>query len=95
MHGQKTMSWEMMWPKKLVAVDANIIQQENIRGNPSYVVVNASGVTEVVEHKHLGNVFYIDDDPAVRARLGLAGSPNNSTVQNLTTLPEKKKAAGH
>jgi hypothetical protein len=94
-HGQKTMSWEIMWPKKLVAVDGNIVQQENVQSNPSYVVVNVRGITEVIEHKHLGDVFYIDDDPAVRAKLGLAGSQNKSTVQNLTTLPEKQKAAGH
>jgi hypothetical protein len=89
-----TMSWDIMWPKKLVAVDGNIIQQENTGGNPSYVVVNAWGITEVIEHRHRGDVFYIDDDPAVRAKLGLAGSPNKSTVQNLTTSHEKKSAAG-
>jgi hypothetical protein len=92
-YGQKTMSWEIMWPKKLVAVDGNIIQQENVQGNPSYVVVSARGITEVIEHKHPGNVFYIDDDPATKAKLGL-GRPNKSTAQNPTTLPERKKAAG-
>ena len=75
MQGQKTMSWEIMWPNKIVAVDGNIIQQENVQSNPSYVVVNASGITEVIEHKHRGDVFYINDDPAVRTKLGLVAQP--------------------
>ena len=77
MRGQKTMSWEITWPKKIVAIDGNIIQQENMPGYPSYAVVSAWGITEVVEHRHLGDVFYIDDDPAVRAKLGLAVNPNS------------------
>jgi hypothetical protein len=76
MRGQKTMSWEITWPKKIVAIDGNIIQQENMPGYPSYAVVSAWGITEVIEHRHLGDVFYIDDDPAVRAKLGLAVNPN-------------------
>jgi len=39
------------------------------------VVVNAEGVSEVIEHKFLGDVFYINEDPAVRAELGLAPNP--------------------
>jgi hypothetical protein len=76
-----TMSWDIVWYKKLAAVDANIREQENVGGNPSYVVVDADGITEVIEHKHDGNVFYINDDPAVRAKLGLVASPKGLPIQ--------------
>jgi hypothetical protein len=79
MHDQNpTMSWEIISAKNLAAVCGNIRKQENLRGNPSYVVASADGVTEVIEHRHRGNVFYINDDPAVRAKLGLTGSARSS-----------------
>ncbi|HYL59690.1 MAG TPA: hypothetical protein VEU51_12545 [Candidatus Acidoferrales bacterium] len=76
-----TMSWDIVWYKKLAAVDANITEQENVGGNPSYVVVDADGITEVIEHKHDGDVFYINDDPVVRAKLGLVASPKGFPTQ--------------
>jgi hypothetical protein len=73
MNDQKpTMIWEITHPYKLVAVDADIKEQKNVQGYPSYVVVNAEGISEVIEHKHPGDVFYINEDPRVRAKFGLA-----------------------
>jgi hypothetical protein len=66
------MIWEITHPYKLVAVDADIKEQKNVQGYPSYVVVNAEGISEVIEHKHPGDVFYINEDPRVRAKFGLA-----------------------
>jgi hypothetical protein len=75
-HGQNpTMSWEIVWPRRLATVNADIALRRNVQSNPSYVVVNAEGVSEVIEHKFLGDVFYVNEDPAVRAELGLAPNP--------------------
>lgn len=38
---------------------------------PSYEVLTASGVTDVVEHRRMEPVFYITDDPEVRRKLGV------------------------
>jgi hypothetical protein len=76
-----TMSWEITHPRKLAAVDADIKEQKNVQSYPSYVVVNAKGVSEVIEHKHLGNVFYINEDPVLRAKFGLAPEPEVSPTQ--------------
>ena len=55
------MSWEIYFPKKVAEVDADIREQRNVGGSPCFVTVDANGITEVIEHKHLGDVFYIDD----------------------------------
>jgi hypothetical protein len=82
MHGKDpTMSWDLLHPKILGSVDGNIREQRNTGSNPSYVVITANGITEVIEHKHPGDVFSINDDPAVRAKLGLRASPNGSPAQ--------------
>ena len=38
---------------------------------PSYSIIDAQGITEVIEHRAMEPVFYITDDPAVKARLGV------------------------
>ena len=38
---------------------------------PSYEVVTVNGVPEVIEHRRLEPIFYIVDDPLVRAELGV------------------------
>jgi hypothetical protein len=82
MHGQSpTMSWEITSAKKLAAVDGNIREQENVGGIPSYVVVNADGITEVIEHRHFGDVFYVNEDPVIRAKLGLMAGPKGLSTQ--------------
>lgn len=79
-HGQNpTMSWEIVWPRRLATVNADIAMQRNVQSNPSYVVVNAEGVSEVIEHRFLGDVFYVNEDPAVRAELGLAPNPASAS----------------
>ncbi|WP_425156669.1 hypothetical protein [Candidatus Binatus sp.] len=72
-HGQNpTMIWDIVWPRKLAAVNADIRDQVNVQSNPSYVVVEADGNIEVIEHKDPGDVFYVNDDPSIRLKLGLA-----------------------
>ena len=36
---------------------------------PSYEVLTANGITEVIEHRRMEPVFYISDDPEVRRKL--------------------------
>lgn len=38
-------------------------------GYPSYEVVTVNGITEIIEHRRMEPIFYINDDPAVRAEL--------------------------
>jgi hypothetical protein len=75
-HGQNpTMSWEITWPRKLATVNADIRKQENVQSNPSYVVVEADGTIEVIEHRYPGDVFYMNDDPSTGHKLGLPVKP--------------------
>jgi hypothetical protein len=45
-------------------------------GYPAYEVETANGITEVTEFKRMEPVFYVTDDPEVKAKLGLAVSPD-------------------
>jgi hypothetical protein len=38
-------------------------------GYPSYEIVSIGGVTEIIEHRKMEPIFYVSDDPAVRAEL--------------------------
>jgi hypothetical protein len=49
---------------------------------PRYDIATAKGASEVIEHREPGPVFYVNDDPAVRARLGLTANPNRLATQN-------------
>lgn len=49
---------------------------------PAYEVETANGITEVTEFKRMEPVFYVTDDPSVRAKLGLAASPIKARTQN-------------
>lgn len=40
-------------------------------GYPSYEIITANGVTEVIEHRRMEPIFYITDDPAVLLELGI------------------------
>ena len=51
-------------------------------GYPAYEVDMANGITEVTEFKRMEPVFYITDDPVVKAKLGLAASPKATPGQN-------------
>jgi hypothetical protein len=44
-------------------------------GYPSYEIITANGITEIVEHRKMEPIFYVTDDPAVRNEL-LAGPEN-------------------
>jgi len=36
-----------------------------------YEVLTANGISEVVEHRRMEPIFYINDDPEVRRKLGV------------------------
>lgn len=38
---------------------------------PSYEIASANGITEVIEHRRMEPIFYINDDPALHRLLGL------------------------
>jgi hypothetical protein len=38
-------------------------------GYPAFEVITVNGVTEIIEHKKMEPIFYINDDPAVRKEL--------------------------
>lgn len=46
-------------------------RQGQLEGYPTYEVVTANAITEVIEHRG-GPVFYVIDDPAVKAELGVS-----------------------
>jgi hypothetical protein len=38
---------------------------------PSYEVLTAEGVTEIIEHRRMEPVFYVNENPDVRRKLGV------------------------
>jgi hypothetical protein len=38
---------------------------------PNYAIVTIDGITEVIEHRERGSVFYITDDPDIKRNLGV------------------------
>jgi hypothetical protein len=49
-------------------------QPISLDGNrdPGFEVITVNGITEVIEHRQMEPIFYITDDPAVLAKLGVA-----------------------
>ncbi len=41
-------------------------------GYPSYEIITVMGVTEVIEHRRMEPIFYVTDNPAVLAELGIS-----------------------
>lgn len=41
------------------------------KGYPKYVVITVDGVTDVIEHRKMESIFYLTDDPAIWAELGV------------------------
>jgi hypothetical protein len=41
------------------------------KGYPSFLIIKINDVTEVIEHKKMEPIFYIVDDPAILAELGV------------------------
>lgn len=41
-------------------------------GYPSYEIITVKGVTEVIEHRRMEPIFYVTDNPAVLAELGIS-----------------------
>lgn len=41
-------------------------------GYPSYEIITVNGITEIIEHRQMEPIFYITDDPAVWAELGVS-----------------------
>lgn len=42
------------------------------KGYPAYEIITVDGVTEVIEHRKMEPVFYLVDDPAILAELGVS-----------------------
>jgi hypothetical protein len=47
-------------------------------GYPSYEIITANGITEIIEHRKMEPIFYITDDPAVWAELGVTRARGKS-----------------
>ena len=41
------------------------------KGRPVYEVITVNGVTDIIEHRVLGPVFHVTDDPAIWKELGV------------------------
>jgi len=41
-------------------------------GYPSFEVITVAGITDVIEHRRMEPVFYVNDNPAVWAELGVS-----------------------
>lgn len=41
-------------------------------GYPSYEIITVKGITEVIEHRRMEPIFYVTDNPAVLAELGIS-----------------------
>ena len=41
-------------------------------GYPSYEIITVGGVTDVIEHRRMEPIFYVNDDPSVWAELGVS-----------------------
>ena len=42
-------------------------------GYPSYEIVNVGDITEIIEHRRMEPIFYVTDDPAVKAEFASHG----------------------
>jgi hypothetical protein len=50
-------------------------------GYPSFEVITANGITEIIEHKKMEPIFYITDDPAVwKTLMGVEPSAGNPAI---------------
>lgn len=47
-------------------------QSKSSSAYPSFEIVTSQGITEIIEHRRPEPIFYINDDPAVRAELGVS-----------------------
>jgi hypothetical protein len=76
-------SWWAPEGHKLAQVSAvrqgaiSLTEKRNVEGGfdgnpyPLYEVATVNGITEVLEYKRMEPVFYLNDDPEIRAALGL------------------------
>ena len=55
--------------KTLAEVSGKMKCHTSFASYPSYEVVLANGIAEVIEHRKAGPVFYITDDPAIKKML--------------------------
>jgi hypothetical protein len=51
-------------------------------GYPAYEIETVNGITEAAEFKRMEPVFYINDDPAVRTKLGIVAQPKTIPPKN-------------
>ncbi len=55
--------------------------QSDLTGIPSFEVITANGITEIVEHKKIEPIFYVTDNPVVW-RESWVSNPRQSTTRN-------------
>jgi hypothetical protein len=46
---------------------------------PSYEIITVNGITDIIEHRKMEPIFYMTDDPAVWAELGVSRLPSPKT----------------
>jgi hypothetical protein len=58
--------------KSLYPIELRNPPAESPQGYPAYEIITVKGVTEVIEHRRMEPIFYVTDDPAVLAELGVS-----------------------
>ena len=67
--------------------------QSDATSHPSFEVITANGITEIIEHKKMEPIFYVTDDPAVwKTLMGIEPSAGNPAITpkepgNITSAP--------
>ena len=70
---KKKDSW---WPGKKMIAEPRGLEPITLKSSPdgrrpSYEVVSANGITDIIEHRAMEPIFYITDDPKVWSELGV------------------------
>ena len=71
MPGNKTATFKL-WNNHgtvLAKVSATVANESPDNARPYYRLMTANGLSEVIEHREPGPIFYISDDPGIRQQL--------------------------
>jgi hypothetical protein len=69
--GKKTATFKL-WNNRggvMAKIDATIENESTGDDYPYYALMTANGVSEVIEYRQAGAIFYISDDPGIRKQL--------------------------
>ena len=68
--------------KKIATVDGTLkglepLNLDKVQGPPydrypQFEIITAGKITEVIEHREMGSIFYVTDDPKVLSTLGVS-----------------------